>query len=90
MYGTANSVIPNAGKVEMAWVQMPLAPVNLSKAPPISSNQGQGQGQGNDDMMDMSMQNSAQSQSQSGGGGQGSERQQDLDYDVGDDDWGIS
>src|SRR5580700_957750 len=30
MYGTSNGEIPSVGKVELAWVQTPLPPVNLS------------------------------------------------------------
>lgn len=105
MFGTTNGEIPSAGKVDMAWVQMPLPPVNLNKEQPavnpnLTSTQDN---RSNDDMTDVRMDDLNDGQRQghdgigsgAGGGGEDAhgddrERQQDLDYDVADDDWSIS
>jgi hypothetical protein len=84
MYGTNNGEIPSVGKVEMAWIQTPLPPVNLpskltNTAKPESND---GMQIDEDDSM---IANSSSIQ----GGGHGQE-QQELDYDVADDnDWGV-
>lgn len=38
MYGTPNGEIPSVGKVDLAWVQTPLPPVNLSPSNNHSSS----------------------------------------------------
>lgn len=84
MYGTNNGEIPSAGKVEMAWVQTPLPPVNLSSKPTGAAKPESGDGMQIDEG-DAMVQDSSPMQ----GSGHGQE-QQELDYDVADDnDWGI-
>ena len=82
MYGTANGELPSIGKVEMAWVQTPLPPVDLSKlnktadvvALPASSAQ-------QPEDQDVAMHESAPATSDN----RGNEATQDLDYEVADD-----
>jgi RNA-binding protein 26 len=84
MYGTNNGEIPSAGKVEMAWIQTPLPPANLTAKPIIAAKPESSDGMQIDEG-DAMVQDSSPMQ----GGGQGQE-QQELDYDVADDnDWGI-
>jgi RNA-binding protein 26 len=84
MYGTNNGEIPSAGKVEMAWVQTPLGPVNLSSKPTSGVKPENSDGMQIDEG-DAMVQDSSSMQ----GSGHGQE-QQELDYDVADDnDWGI-
>lgn len=37
MYGLPGGELPSVGKVEMAWVQTPLAPINISNPNPIKT-----------------------------------------------------
>jgi RNA-binding protein 26 len=82
MYGTTNGEIPSAGKVEMAWVQTPLPPVNLSNKPTSVAKPEPSDAMHTDEGDAM-----AQDSSPMLGSGHGQE-QQELDYDVADDnDW---
>jgi RNA-binding protein 26 len=84
MYGANNGEIPSAGKVEMAWVQTPLPPINLTSKPTSAAKADSSDGMQIDDGDAM-----AQDSSPIQGSGHGHE-QQELDYDVADDnDWGI-
>lgn len=96
MYGASNGELPSIGKVEMAWVQTPLPPVDSSKFNKPSVVQTEQSG-GDENMAD---EGDAMSHSQvdekmdtggSGGGGTGrGQDHQELDYDVADDnDWGV-
>lgn len=84
MYGTTNGEIPSVGKVEMAWVQTPLPPVNLSNKP-TSVTKPEPSDVMHIDEGDAMAQDSSPMQ----GSGHGQEHQE-LDYDIADDnDWGI-
>jgi RNA-binding protein 26 len=83
MYGLNNGEIPSAGKVELAWVQTPLPPVNIPAKPAAVSTP-----ENNDNMQidegDAMAQESRTSHHHDGHG----RDHQELDYDVADDnDW---
>jgi RNA-binding protein 26 len=87
MYGMNNGEIPSAGKVEMAWVQTPLPPVNLSQVVSSSVNLDHGSIDVNTQESDSTMQDAGESHNAP----HAQDRQQELDYDVADDnDWGIN
>lgn len=78
MFGLSNNEIPSVGKVELAWVQTPLPPVNLFNTNNKTEDSIMDEG---DAMMSVSMpaHNDAKR-----------EQMENLDYDVADDnEWGI-
>jgi RNA-binding protein 26 len=86
MYGTSNGEIPSVGKVELAWVQTPLPPVNL-----CTNSLGVSKMEKQDEMKPDEGDATMQVFTPTHGDGQRQEHHQDLDYDVADDnDWGIS
>ncbi|KAL3418266.1 RNA recognition domain-containing protein [Phlyctema vagabunda] len=83
MYDTPGCDIPSVGKVDMAWVQTPLPPVNLAAKAAARMDAE------NDVAMDEGDAMAAPS-SPAQHGNYGKEAQDNLDYDVaGDDDWGV-
>ncbi|PQE33245.1 hypothetical protein CJF32_00003781 [Rutstroemia sp. NJR-2017a WRK4] len=83
MYGLPNGEIPSVGKVDLAWMQTPLPPVNLSK--PEASMKMDVEG-------DAMAEDSSPTHGNGGAGQVGDQREQreDIDYDVADDnDWGV-
>jgi hypothetical protein len=85
MYSTASGEIPSVGKVDLAWIQTPLPPVNLSLKSHVTRN-----GADEDTHMDEGDAIVTSSPAHGGGGGSGHEPQENIDYDVADDnDWGV-
>ncbi|KAI9746225.1 MAG: hypothetical protein M1818_000906 [Claussenomyces sp. TS43310] len=102
MYGTPNGEIPSVGKVDMAWVQTPLPPVDPSKfAPPAALPRAEPTsppGEGIEVDEGDAMSHGPADERMDGGGTRGQYQQQqqqqqqqhqELDYDVADDDWGV-
>jgi hypothetical protein len=78
MYGLPGGELPSVGKVDLAWIQTPLPPVNLA-AKALN---------GEDVMMDEG--DAMAHTSSPARGGHGHEQHENLDYDVADDnDWGV-
>ena len=85
MYSTPGGEIPSVGKVEIAWVQTPLPPVNLAK-PAIQV--GTPAGISDDTPMDEG-DAMASTTTPALAVQHGQEHQENIDYDVADDnDWG--
>jgi RNA-binding protein 26 len=83
MYGTPGGEIPSVGKVELAWVQTPLPPVNLSS----KTNVGKSENADDTPMDEGDAMAAASSPAHAMHHGQ--EQQENIDYDVADDnDWG--
>ena len=87
MYGTPGGEIPGVGKVELSWVQTPLAPVTPT-TPAAAAPRGEDTAMGMDEGDAM-----ASGPVGGGAGARQTHEQQEsanLDYDVADDnDWGI-
>lgn len=86
MYGIPNGEIPSVGKVELSWIQTPLAPVTLPAKTNVAKNLD------DDVQMDDGDAMATASSPAPGGGGDQQEPQENLDYDVADDndnEWGI-
>jgi RNA-binding protein 26 len=77
MYGLPGGELPSVGKVELAWVQTPLPPINLSTAIK-SEDSAMDEG---DAMVSASMMPAHADVKR--------EQVENLDYDVAEDEWGI-
>ena len=84
MFGLpSNSEIPSVGKVDLAWVQTPLPPVNLN--PPLSSKP-----KVEDRDVDVHMEGDAMAATSSPSHAHAQEQAENIDYDVADDnEWGV-
>lgn len=83
MYGLPNGEIPSVGKVELAWIQTPLPPVNLSKPEAATASKME-------DVEGDAMAEDSSPTHGNGGAGAANDQREDIDYDVADDnDWGV-
>ncbi|PQE23227.1 hypothetical protein CJF31_00006960 [Rutstroemia sp. NJR-2017a BVV2] len=86
MYGLPNGEIPSVGKVELAWMQTPLPPVNLSKPEAATTSKME-------DVEGDAMADDSSPTHGNGGAGPANDQRdarEDIDYDVADDnDWGV-
>jgi RNA-binding protein 26 len=85
-----NGEIPSIGKVEMAWMQTPLAPITRAPFKPVTAARN---GNADEDTQmeegDAMVSTSSPAQHLPSGEHAGGDQQENLDYDVADDnDWG--
>jgi len=87
MYGTPGGQIPSVGKVELAWVQTPLPPINLSTKTPLLKSEVEAKPESEDSPMEGDAMAHDSSPAHALGHGH-DPAQENIDYDVADDnDW---